>query len=163
ADPTYWQDVRPVLRRHCTVCHNARTATDPDVSGGVALDTYAAVLKWKDKKVDLVKPGKSGDSPLFKAVTTDDEEKRMPLGGMRLFTTDGWKLKAVLGGHEDVVNSVAFDRDGKRLVSASYDRTARVWDVATGKSLRTLTMHSDFVLAAAFSPDGKHVYTGSKD
>src|SRR6476620_1738677 len=84
ADPTYWQDVRPILRKHCTVCHNARSARDSELSGGLTLDSYAAVLSWKEKKVTLVKPGKSADSPLYKIVTTDDEDKRMPLGGKRL-------------------------------------------------------------------------------
>src|SRR5438045_1983698 len=37
ADPTYWQDVRPVLRKHCTVCHNQRNLKEVDVSGGIAL------------------------------------------------------------------------------------------------------------------------------
>src|SRR5205814_432847 len=43
ADPTYWQDVRPALRKHCTVCHSAKNLKELDVSGGLALDTYEAV------------------------------------------------------------------------------------------------------------------------
>src|SRR5262245_23384975 len=64
AEPTYWQDIRPLLRKHCTVCHNPRNLKEDELSGGLTLDTYDAVLKWKQKKRDLVKPGKSGDSVL---------------------------------------------------------------------------------------------------
>ena len=34
ADPTYWQDVRPILRKHCTVCHCEKNLTESDVSDG---------------------------------------------------------------------------------------------------------------------------------
>jgi tricorn protease-like protein len=84
ADPTYWQDVRPVLRKNCTVCHNPRQLKEPDVSGGLALDTYEAVLKWKEKNKALVQPGKSGGSVLYQVVVTTDAEKRMPLGAKPL-------------------------------------------------------------------------------
>ena len=40
ADPTYWQDVRPALRKSCTVCHNKRNLAEADISGGLALDNY---------------------------------------------------------------------------------------------------------------------------
>jgi WD40 repeat protein len=66
-------------------------------------------------------------------------------------------------GHTGWLNAVAFDRDGKRLVSASSDRTARVWDVATGRCLRTFAGHSGPVFTAAFHPDGKRVASAGRD
>jgi hypothetical protein len=68
-----------------------------------------------------------------------------------------------LMGHSDAVWAVAFSPDGKTLVSGSSDRTLRVWDVASGQSLRTLQGHSGAVGAVAFSPDGKSVVSGSFD
>ena len=288
ADPTYWQDVRPILRKNCTVCHNARNLLEEDLSGGLSLEGYANVLRWKEKSRVLVKtkpakslllevlvatsadrrmpPGgksltkeeiavvrawidagaKEGDRPSeavvtlpkparrkldvtmraakltltlkvgplapvvalayhpdgkllavgsYGMVTIWDLQKAQPTttltsvlgavndlrfspdgkllavgggqpsakGDLRLFTTSDWKLKAVLPGHEDVVAGVCFRHDGKKLASASYDRTVRVWDVESGKVERTLTSHSDFVHAVAFTPDGKHLVSGSKD
>jgi hypothetical protein len=78
APPTYWQDVRPVLRKHCLACHNARSRGDVEVSGGLALDSYEAALRAPRKPV--VVPGKPGDSLLLQLVTTTDTERRMPLG-----------------------------------------------------------------------------------
>ncbi|HXG12422.1 MAG TPA: c-type cytochrome domain-containing protein [Gemmataceae bacterium] len=77
AEPTYWQDIRPVLRKHCTVCHSARNVNELEVSGGLALDSYEAVLKGT--KQPVLHPGKSADSPIIRLLTTADAEKRMPL------------------------------------------------------------------------------------
>ena len=66
-------------------------------------------------------------------------------------------------GHEDVVMSAAFSPDGKRIVTASEDKTARVWDAATGKPIgEPLKGHEDAVSSAAFSPDGKRIVTASR-
>src|SRR5581483_8007893 len=45
SDPTYWQDVRPVLRKHCTVCHRESKRSEPEVSAGLALDSPAGVRR----------------------------------------------------------------------------------------------------------------------
>jgi WD40 repeat protein len=56
-----------------------------------------------------------------------------------------------------------FSPDGSRIVTASGDQTARVWDAATGKEMAVLRGHEGFVRAAAFSPDGSSVVTASRD
>ena len=63
----------------------------------------------------------------------------------------------------DFVQSPAFSPDGRRIVTASGDRTARIWDAATGKSIAVLSGHGDMVLSAAFSPDGRRIVTASED
>ena len=46
-------------------------------------------------------------------------------------------------------------RDGRRLLTGSWDKTARLWDVATGQEVRTLTGHRDSVWGVALSADGR--------
>jgi WD40 repeat protein len=59
--------------------------------------------------------------------------------------------------------SVAVSPDGLSLVSASYDRTVRVWDLATGKERRTLRGHLAGVTSVAFHPSGRYLASASSD
>ena len=303
ADPTYWQDVRPLMRKHCTVCHSQKTLSEPDVSAGLALDTYEAILKghkdtvvkkgngteslmitilrhpkparrmpldaeplpdetvallkrWVDaglpegvkpaeidttivttpgktRKLDVIlttktplpkgvaKPNQTGPlelvlpvgplAPVTALVFSPDgkqlvsgcygrvviwdmatgapakvltnvlgavndirfspDGKTLAVAGgqpsargdIRRYSTSDWKLLATLGGHLDVVNSVSFRYDGKQLASASFDKTVRIWDLATRQPILEFTGHSDFVYGVAFGPKGDWFATASKD
>jgi WD40 repeat protein/DNA-binding SARP family transcriptional activator len=73
-----------------------------------------------------------------------------------------------LSGHSDAVVWAAWSPDGSRIVTASDDGTARVWDVSAssptrGQELLTLSGHTDRVEWAAWSPDGSRVVTASYD
>src|SRR5262249_51208988 len=72
-----------------------------------------------------------------------------------------WRF--ALGGHDDTVESANFSPDGSRIVTASYDNTARTWDAASAKELAVLRGHDDTVSSAAFSPDGSRIVTASAD
>ncbi len=65
--------------------------------------------------------------------------------------------------HERGVTSVELDRDGRRVATASADRTARVWDARDGALLLRVEGHRSRVNAARFSPDGRWLATASDD
>ncbi|HLK55981.1 MAG TPA: hypothetical protein VKU00_05440 [Chthonomonadaceae bacterium] len=67
--------------------------------------------------------------------------------------------RMTLSGHTGGISAVAYSRDGKRLLTASWgDKTAQVLDAETGKVLITLR-HAQGFASAAFSPDGKRIVT----
>jgi WD40 repeat protein len=68
-----------------------------------------------------------------------------------------------LRGHSSRLYAVKFSPDGKHLVTASGDRTARIWGIPSGKLQTTLRGHSAHVFGAAFSPNSKRVVTASGD
>jgi serine/threonine protein kinase len=69
----------------------------------------------------------------------------------------------VLAGHRNGVVSAVYSPDGSRIVTASRDKTARIWDARTGVQLAVLSGHDDRVECAAYSPDGTHIVTASSD
>ena len=73
------------------------------------------------------------------------------------------KIFAGLFGHSGVVYTATFSPDGRRIVTASADHTARVWDTVSGKVIAVLKGHAREVRYATFSNDGHRVVTSSWD
>jgi WD40 repeat protein len=108
----------------------------------------------------------------FGMVPQGDEILRVRIGGLkaggkyqlRAITeaADGKELARVEHGDGGDVNSAAFSPDGRLVVTASGDKTARVFEAAGGKELARVE-HGSSVRSAAFSPDGASIITTSWD
>jgi WD40 repeat protein len=79
-----------------------------------------------------------------------------------------FRLRATLAGHKKPVGAASYSPDGRRIVTASDDGVARVWDAATGRALFTLSQQDeddedkDEVWSALFSPDGRYIVTAGE-
>ena len=99
----------------------------------------------------------------------------LAVGGWGIGEGIGWiyvlsmrtgRIEQVLKGHTDIVNCLAFARrpDGRNiLASGGWDRTARLWDLATGRCVQVLGDHGESVRGVAFAPDGSRLVTASYD
>jgi hypothetical protein len=73
-------------------------------------------------------------------------------------------LLRTLTGHGKTVFSAAYSPYGRRIASASYDGTIKIWDAESGALMHTLTGHDGSVYySAAYSPDGRRIVSASYD
>ena len=107
--------------------------------------------------------------PIRAIVATPDGLHAISAGGVQLRR---WRVDLKKGsiaadkdyrGHAGVVQSVAVSRDGKLVVSGASDRTARLWDLKSGKCLKVLEGHTDRINSVAFLPDPPRAVSGSGD
>jgi WD40 repeat protein len=66
-------------------------------------------------------------------------------------------------GHTNMVSSVAISPDSRYALSGSHDFTLKLWDVNSGREIRTFQGHSGFVNSVVFSPDTMYALSGSFD
>lgn len=78
------------------------------------------------------------------------QQSLIPPGGSLLYT---------LEGHTSTVTSVALSVDGKRAVSASWDRTLKIWDMEIGEVIAGIGGDSE-IDCCAIAPDGQTIVTG---
>jgi WD40 repeat-containing protein SMU1 len=100
------------------------------------------------------------------AVSTDSE---LLASGAADGSLKVWKLRSgacvrrYAAAHGGGVTSAVFSRDGSHVLSASFDATARVHGLKSGKMLKELRGHASFVNAAAYTPDGACIITAGAD
>jgi WD40 repeat protein len=107
---------------------------------------------------ELVRPVNPGQA-LVLAVEGARRHRSLLANNALLAALDACREQRTLVGHEAEVLHAALSPDGRRVLTCSADKTARIWDADTGKQLHVLGGHEDRVVYACWSPDGSRVLT----
>ncbi|KAI8835163.1 putative platelet-activating factor acetylhydrolase isoform 1B alpha subunit [Chytriomyces cf. hyalinus JEL632] len=78
-------------------------------------------------------------------------------------TASDYKCIRTLHGHSEIVSSVAFIYPGDLLVSASRDKTVKIWQLSNGICMQTIYAHDDWVRMVVASEDGRVLASCSND
>jgi WD40 repeat protein/serine/threonine protein kinase len=122
-----------------------------DVATGKEVASFHTAGGWAEKRALAYSP-----DGRWLAGTGEDSRD------IGIWDAQTYKLSTRLVGHKAAVSSVAFNRDGRRLVSAGQHGEVLLWDLATGVS-RPLSGHTGEVFAAVFHPDGTRVASAGRD
>jgi WD40 repeat protein len=145
-------DARFSLDRRKLELDHARASILAELSG-------AQLLRGKfDSALRLAPHGTRIDLAL-----PSDMTKASPAAAALAAAVSQANWRFALGGHEMSVFSAAFSRDGSRIVTASPDSTARIWDATTAEEIAVLRGRDGRLSSAAFSADGSRIVTASED
>jgi len=130
----------------------------------------STIKLWKVKTGEQIKALESKIGDVYSIAFSPDNESLAYTGNasrtVKLVNfRSGQEIRSFSpSGDQDVRNnSVVFSPDGEILAFGSSDKTIELWNVKSGKWLRTLTGHTEAVESVAFSKDGKTLISGSYD
>jgi WD40 repeat protein len=121
-----------------------------DVGSGIPVFSFKA----KDNTDKIIFSDYSSDGSKIVFATSKDSVK--------IINALTWTPIPVFITHPGMVTA-KFSPDGKKIITASGDSTAKIWDVESGRILQTLSGHDDGLLFAAYSPDNSKIVTTSMD
>jgi WD40 repeat protein/serine/threonine protein kinase len=93
----------------------------------------------------------------------DQATRRYVSGVVKVWDVQTGQELQSIPGHASWVHSVVYSPDGKRLASASLDKTVKLWDPQTGQEIVTCSGHTRSVNSLAFSSDSKRLASASDD
>ena len=173
--PTYWQDVRPILRKHCTVCHSERKLDEPERLRRPRPRQAGAHPQGRQKgKVPVLVPGKPDESLLVTLLTAKDKKRAMPLDADPLSAADIATIRQLgrgrRAGGREAEGGRRRRRSTPRLARSVRKLDGHVRHEGRAAASRQLPGSLELTLpvgplppvaAVAFSPDGKLLAAGS--
>ena len=165
--------VRNILRRHLTVIESVVISPNGRTVAIVTKDKTLDVLDSKTGHWVKTLRGHSGwitsvnfssDGSTIVSGSYDKTIKLWDFNTGRMIRTLGGKFLGYIGrAPSDWDLSVEFSPDGTMIVSGSNNNTIKLWEVSTGRCIKTLKEHLDLVNSVGFSPNGSVIVSGSGD
>ncbi len=144
----------------------ARFNNDGSKILAVPASTYAQI--WDANTYEFVSELSGHTSTTYSQEFSPDGKYLLAATGRSpmIWDNNNGQLVKIFAGenkHTDEVNYAKYSPDGKLVITASNDLTAKIWNTASGKWITDLTGHADAVLYAAFSRNSKRIVTTSSD
>jgi WD40 repeat protein len=147
--------------------HLHAVAVSPDGACIAALTNWGSLLVFEvasgrellSDQISRDQFGALAFSPDGRWLAASGEDRKT----IAIWNTSTYRRVASFAGHTGTVASIAFSRDGRRLVSASLDQTVRLWDMESGECQAILAGHTGEVFAAVFHPDGTRIASAGRD
>ena len=146
------------LQREQSLRHDAEVARDSAERERDRADEQTLILLEKQGRSELAAGRPFRASVYLAEALRRDPDRRAPRWLVSQALEQMGAYERSFRGHEHDVVGLALSPDGSLLVTGSTDRTARVWDVATGRELLE-RLHEDDLEAATFAPDGRTIAT----
>ena len=154
-----------VLRGHVGPVN--RIAMDSSGSRIVSCDTSGNLFAWNLEANAECRLLERAPNILYRVALSRDG-KMVATGGaemvVRVLSTENEKLLFTLAGHTGDIEGLEFSHDGKRLFTASKDKTIRVWDLQSPTTPPKIWLgHTDAIWKLKLSPDGQRLASISHD
>ena len=172
--PSAGYRLKKLVRRN-RLAFGAAAAILAMLAAGIAVSTWQAVRATKAEKVtrenlsqsDFLQAlrsinddrGHDALAQLTRSLALNPQNDAALCRLVTLLTYRNFPLPVSRIKHDDGVRSARFSPDGQRIVTASWDKTARIWDAQSGKPLTDPFKHAGAVKSAWFSPDGQRIVT----
>jgi WD40 repeat protein len=137
----------------------------------LATGSFQELVLW-DPETGAVRRRITGFADRVMAIAYSADGKYLATGGgvptedgeVKIFEADTGKLVTdIKGGHSDTVFGVCFSPDGKLLATAAADKFVKVFEVPSGKYVKSFEGHTQHVLDVGWTPDGKRLVSAGAD
>ncbi len=136
----------------------------------LATGSFREVVLW-DVEKGAIRKRITGFADRVVAIAYSADGKYFATGGgaptedgeIKIFDAGGELVADIKNGHSDTVFGVSFSPDGKLLATASADKFVKVFEVPSGKSVKSFEGHTQHVLDVGWTPDGKKLVSAGAD
>lgn len=161
-------DGKPAGAAHVSLVESLAISPDGKT---LASGSFQEVILW-DLASGQIRQRLTGFADRVTALAFSGDGKYLATGGgppseegeLKLFDAASAQLVAeIRNAHSDTVFALAFSPDGKYLASGAADKFVKVFEVPSGKLVKSFEGHTHHVMGVGWTPDGKRLVSGSAD
>jgi WD40 repeat protein len=160
-------DGKPASAAHLSLVESMAFSPDGKT---LATGSYQEMILW-DVEKGAVRQKVTGFADRVVSIAYSPDGKQIATGGgtptedgeVKLFDAEGKPMSEIKGAHSDTCFGVCFSPDNTKLATCGADKFVKVWELPSGKLLKTFEGHTHHVLDVGWQADGKILASGSAD